>query len=292
MASTQTENHARQMRAVVHERYGPPEVLHVELVAQPSPGPNQLLVEVHACTVNRTDCGFRAAKPFIVRFFSGLVRPKKQILGTEFAGVVEAVGDAVTEFAISDRVFGVNADVFGTQAECVLVKQDAPVAMMPAGVSFADAAAMCDGAILGSRTCGKLQLVRERASSCTARRDPSAARRYSSRNTLERTSRPCAARRTSSSYALSAPTPFSTTGTKTMPKPAIPMTSCSTPSANCPSPDAERPSKVGVCTFPRNWGPGSRIRHWLYGPHASDASVSHSHFLATREPTSSSSNTS
>lgn len=148
MESTQSEKHAGQMRAVVHERYGPPEVLHVELVVQPSPGPDQLLVEVHACTVNRTDCGFRAAKPFIVRFFSGLVRPKKRILGTEFAGVVEAVGDAVTEFATGDRVFGVNADVFGTQAEYVLVKQDAPVAMMPAGVSFADAATLCDGAIL------------------------------------------------------------------------------------------------------------------------------------------------
>ena len=151
MESTQSEKHAGQMRAVVHERYGPPEVLHVELVVQPSPGPDQLLVEVHVCTVNRTDCGFRAAKPFIVRFFSGLVRPKKRILGTEFAGVVEAVGDAVTEFATGDRVFGVNADVFGTQAEYVLVKQDAPVAMMPAGVSFADAATLCDGAILAAR---------------------------------------------------------------------------------------------------------------------------------------------
>ncbi len=148
MTSTESEKHAGQMRAVVHERYGPPDVLHVELVAQPSPGPDQLLVEVHACTVNRTDCGFRAAKPFIVRFFSGLVRPKKRILGTEFAGVVEAVGGAVTDFAVGDRVFGVNADVFGTQAEYVLVNQDAPVAMMPAGVSFAEAAALGDGAIL------------------------------------------------------------------------------------------------------------------------------------------------
>ena len=121
MAATETEKHVGEMRAVVHEHYGPPDVLHVELVAQPSPGPDQLLVEVHACTVNRTDCGFRAAKPFIVRFFSGLVRPKQRILGTEFAGVVEAVGDAVTEFTVGDRVFGVNADVFGTQAEHVLV---------------------------------------------------------------------------------------------------------------------------------------------------------------------------
>jgi len=86
MESTHNEKHAGQMRAVVHERYGPPDVLHVELVARPSPGPDQLLVKVHACTVNRTDCGFRSAKPFIVRFFSGLVRPKKRILGTEFAG--------------------------------------------------------------------------------------------------------------------------------------------------------------------------------------------------------------
>ena len=148
MASTQSEKHGGQMRAVVHERYGPPDVLHVELVAQPSPGPDELLVEVHTCTVNRTDCGFRAAKPFIVRLFSGLVRPKQRILGTEFAGVVEAVGDAVTEFAVGDRVFGVNADVFGTQAEYVSVKQDAPVARMPAGVSFTEAAALCDGAIL------------------------------------------------------------------------------------------------------------------------------------------------
>ena len=148
MAPTESRKNGREMRAVVHERYGPPDVLHVELVEQPSPGSDQLLVEVHACTVNRTDCGFRAAKPFIVRFFGGLVRPKQRILGTEFAGVVEAVGDGVTEFAVGDRVFGVNADVFGTQAEHVLVKQDAPVATMPGGVSFLDAAALGDGAIL------------------------------------------------------------------------------------------------------------------------------------------------
>jgi NADPH:quinone reductase-like Zn-dependent oxidoreductase len=146
--ATQHDQDTGQMRAVVHERYGPPDVLHVEQVARPSPGSDELLVKVHACTVNRTDCGFRAAKPFIVRFFAGLVRPKQRILGTEFAGIIAAVGDAVTDFAVGDRVFGVNADVFGAQAEYVSVKQDAPVALMPAGVSFAEAAALCDGAIL------------------------------------------------------------------------------------------------------------------------------------------------
>ena len=65
-----------------------------------------MLVKVHATTVNRTDCGFRAAKPFFVRFFSGLLRPKATILGSEFAGVVEAVGRGVTSFEVGDEVFG------------------------------------------------------------------------------------------------------------------------------------------------------------------------------------------
>ena len=77
------------MRAVVHDAYGSPEVLRLEDVAGTgSSVPGEILVEVHATTVNRTDCGFRQGKPFFVRLFSGLVRPKHRILGTEFAGVV------------------------------------------------------------------------------------------------------------------------------------------------------------------------------------------------------------
>jgi NADPH:quinone reductase-like Zn-dependent oxidoreductase len=74
------------MRAVVYHGYGPPDVLQIEEVAQPVPRDDEVLIRVHATSVNRTDCGFRRPEPFIVRFFSGLLRPKRPILGTEVAG--------------------------------------------------------------------------------------------------------------------------------------------------------------------------------------------------------------
>jgi NADPH:quinone reductase-like Zn-dependent oxidoreductase len=77
-----------------------------------------------------------------------LLRPRRRILGTELAGVVEAVGAAVTEFEPGERVFGVNADRFGAHAEFVCVRAGAPLATMPAGLSFGEAAAVCDGGIL------------------------------------------------------------------------------------------------------------------------------------------------
>lgn len=86
------------MRAVVHRKYGPPDVLAVEEVERPVPKDDEVLVRVRATTVNRTDCGFRLPRPFFVRFFSGLVRPRRQVLGSEFAGEVEAVGRAVSQF--------------------------------------------------------------------------------------------------------------------------------------------------------------------------------------------------
>ena len=84
------------MRAVVYDRYGPPDVLRVEDVERPVPKADEILVKVHASTVNRTDCGWRRAKPFFTRFFLGVRRPKRKILGMELAGEVEAVGAAVT----------------------------------------------------------------------------------------------------------------------------------------------------------------------------------------------------
>ena len=94
------------MRAAVHTRYGPPEVVRISDVTGP-PRDDEILVKVHATTVNRTDCGYRAAKPFFTRLFTGLTRPTRDVLGTEFAGQVEAVG-AATSFELGDRVFGFN----------------------------------------------------------------------------------------------------------------------------------------------------------------------------------------
>jgi len=132
------------MKAVVYDRYGPPDVLRLEDVERPAPNEDEVLVKIHATSVTRTDCGWRSAKPFIVRSFIGLLRPKHQILGMELAGEVEAVGAAVTEFEVGDQVFGVKS--FGAHAEFVCIRESAPVAHKPAGMTFDEAAAVCDGA--------------------------------------------------------------------------------------------------------------------------------------------------
>jgi NADPH:quinone reductase-like Zn-dependent oxidoreductase len=131
------------MRAVVYDRYGPPEVQRLEDVERPVPNDDEILVRIHATTVNRTDCGWRSATPVFSRYFTGLRRPRRRILGMELAGEVEAVGAAVHEFQVGDEVFGVTG--FGTHAEYVCVRETAGVALKPAGMSFDEAAAVCDG---------------------------------------------------------------------------------------------------------------------------------------------------
>jgi NADPH:quinone reductase-like Zn-dependent oxidoreductase len=137
------------MRAVVHTKFGPPEVLHLSEIPRPEPGPGDVLVRVHSTTVNRTDCGLRSATPWIARFFTGWLRPKHPVLGTEFAGVVESVGANVKAFAPGDRVFGVNANDMGAHAEYLCLREGAPISKMPDHLSFDEAAAVCDGMVLG-----------------------------------------------------------------------------------------------------------------------------------------------
>jgi NADPH:quinone reductase-like Zn-dependent oxidoreductase len=94
------------VRAVVHDRYGPPEVLRVEDVQRPIPKEDEVLVRIRATSVTRSDGHLRAGTPFVQRLQSGLRRPKRRILGHELAGEVVEVGSAVTEFQVGDRVFG------------------------------------------------------------------------------------------------------------------------------------------------------------------------------------------
>jgi NADPH:quinone reductase-like Zn-dependent oxidoreductase len=136
------------MRAVVFDRYGPPEVLRLAELDRPAPKEDEVLVKVCATTVNRTDTEVRRGQPFFSRFISGYPHPRWKILGTELAGEVEAAGPAVTEFTAGDQVFGVNAWRFGAHAEFVCMRERAALARKPAGMSFEEAAAVCDGAIL------------------------------------------------------------------------------------------------------------------------------------------------
>ena len=134
------------MRAVVFDRYGPPEVLRVEEIARPAPKEGEVLVKVHATTVNRSDCGFRGAERFFTRFFTGLLRPKHRTPGMELAGEVVGVGDGVDEFAVGDEVFGLKGT--GANAEYVCVRAGGALAHKPANITFEEAAAVSDGACI------------------------------------------------------------------------------------------------------------------------------------------------
>jgi NADPH:quinone reductase-like Zn-dependent oxidoreductase len=138
------------MRAAVHTSYGPPDMVRIAEVDKPTPKNNQVLVKVHATTVNRTDSGFRAGKPLIVRLFTGLIRPKVTVLGNEFAGEIEVVGRDVTSFLVGDRVFGYSGlqhgSRFGAHAEYLAMPEDGSLATMPANLTYEQAAPGTEGA--------------------------------------------------------------------------------------------------------------------------------------------------
>ena len=134
------------MRAAVRTRYGGPEVIGFDDVPEPVAGSGEILVRVHAATVNRTDCAYRSGHPWINRAFCGWPRPRVQVLGSEYAGVVVGVGEGVGSYAVGDRVFGFVEGRPGAHAELVAVAVDGLVAAVPEGWDLADAAPGMEGA--------------------------------------------------------------------------------------------------------------------------------------------------
>ena len=133
------------MRAVLQDRYGPPEVLRVAEVERPVPKDHEVLVGVQASTVNRTDTGLRSAAYPFTRVFTGIRRPKRTIGGLEYAGRVEAVGAAVTEFRVGDDVFGIEN---GAHAQYVATPESDVIALKPANLTYEEAAAVPDGSLV------------------------------------------------------------------------------------------------------------------------------------------------
>jgi NADPH:quinone reductase-like Zn-dependent oxidoreductase len=134
------------MKAIVYKEYGPAEVAKLTEVTRPTPNDNEVLVMVHSSTVNRTDAGFRSAEYFISRFWTGLFKPKHQILGCEFSGVVEDIGKDVKLFKKGDRVFGFNDKTCGGHAECLTIAETDAIFNMPSNFSFDQSAALTEGA--------------------------------------------------------------------------------------------------------------------------------------------------
>ena len=111
------------MKAAIRSKYGKPEVLNIETVPTPTPGDLEILIRVKAFTVNRTDCANVSGSPLIIRLFTGLFKPKSPVPGTDFAGVVEAVGKGVGRFKPGDRVWGFDDLGLASQAEYLCIAE-------------------------------------------------------------------------------------------------------------------------------------------------------------------------
>lgn len=135
-----------RVRAAVRLRYGGPEVISFDNVPEPVPRRGEILVRVHATTVNRTDCAYRSGHPWINRAACGWPRPRVHVLGSEYAGVVVGIGEGVESYAVRDRVFGFVDGRPGAHAELVAVAVDGLVAPVPGNWDLADAAPGMEGA--------------------------------------------------------------------------------------------------------------------------------------------------
>jgi NADPH:quinone reductase-like Zn-dependent oxidoreductase len=134
------------MKAAARSKYGSPEVLSIREVEIPTPKDNEVLVRMRAATVNRTDCAILRATPFIMRFFTGLFKPKSPGIGTDFAGIIEATGKNVSKFKAGERVWGFNDTGKGTHAQYIVRPENSPILTIPDNTSYESAAASAEGA--------------------------------------------------------------------------------------------------------------------------------------------------
>lgn len=140
------------VKAAIITRYGSPDVIRVTEVTKPIPKPGEVLVRVHATTVNRTDCGELSPGLIGRVLLYGLWKPRRTILGLDVAGVVEQVGVGVTRFRVGDRLFGMcPIRRNGAQAEYVCIPESGPITTLPASIAFGEAV-VCEGAYYASAT--------------------------------------------------------------------------------------------------------------------------------------------
>lgn len=134
------------MKAASRKKYGLPRALSIVEIDAPLPKDNEVLVRVYAATVNRTDCAILSGRPFIIRLFTGLFRPKRHITGTDFAGEIVAIGKNVTAFAIGNKVWGFNDNGLQSHAQYLTISQNNAVLTMPQNCNYPQAAASAEAA--------------------------------------------------------------------------------------------------------------------------------------------------
>ncbi len=133
------------MKASIRREYGSPNQIKIENIEKPILKENDILIKVHATTVNRTDCANLTAKPFIMRFVLGFFKPRKIILGTDFAGEIVSIGKKVKSFKVNDKVFGFNDTGSESQAEYITATEK-NLFLIPENINYKQAAASLEGA--------------------------------------------------------------------------------------------------------------------------------------------------
>jgi NADPH:quinone reductase-like Zn-dependent oxidoreductase len=134
------------MKAIVYSAYGPPDVLQVKEMEPPVPKDNEVLIRVHAAAVTTTDCNLRRGDK-LMRLVFGLRRPRRPILGTEFAGEIRASGKDVVNFREGDQVFAATGAGFGAHAELICLPEAGALAKKPSNATYEEAAAICEGGL-------------------------------------------------------------------------------------------------------------------------------------------------
>ncbi|MBE2280667.1 MAG: NAD(P)-dependent alcohol dehydrogenase [Ignavibacteriaceae bacterium] len=135
------------MKAIIFENYGAPGVLKLSDVPKPVPKADEVIVNIHCTTVTSGDVRLRKADPWLSKFIMGFPKPKKKILGVDFAGVVDSTGSSVTKFKIGDRVFGSSGFNPGTYAEFKAISENGIISKIPGNITFEEAAAIPFGGL-------------------------------------------------------------------------------------------------------------------------------------------------
>ncbi len=146
------------MKSAIRKKYGSSDILKIENIEKPIIKDNELLIKVYATTVNRTDCAILTGKPFIMRFFTGLTKPKLPTPGTDFAGKIEAIGNKIKSFKINEKVFGFDDQGLSSQAEYMVFSEEGGITTIPNNISYEEAAASLEGAHYAYNFINKVKL--------------------------------------------------------------------------------------------------------------------------------------